>query len=129
MEPPTASPVASPRSAVTLLLTGLVAGLLSGLLGVGGGVVMVPLLVGVVGFSQHSAHATSLAALIAIASVGAAKFALEGSVDFAVAGLLAAGALVGAPLGAGLMARAKESTLKILFGALMIVVGAQLLWS
>lgn len=90
---------------------------------------MVPLLVGVVGLGQHSAHATSLAALSAIASVGATKFALEGSVDYEIAALLAAGALVGAPFGAALMARAKESLLKILFGILMIIVGAQLLWS
>lgn len=88
-----------------------------------------PLLVGVVGFGQHSAHATSLAALIAIAAVGATKFALEDSVDYGVAALLAAGALVGAPLGAALMARSKESALKIVFGLLMMVVGAQLLWS
>ncbi len=122
-------PATSPRAVVTLALIGLLAGLLSGLLGVGGGVVMVPLLVGVVGLSQHSAHATSLAALIPIASVGATKFALEGSVDYRVAGLLAVGALVGAPLGAGLMARIKEGLLKVLFGVLMVGVGVQLLWS
>lgn len=123
------APASSPRAIVTLVLIGLAAGVLSGLLGVGGGIVMVPLLVGVVGLSQHSAHATSLAALVPIAAVGAVKFAAEGSVDYRIAALLALGALLGAPLGAALMARAKEGVLKTLFGILMVAVGAQLLWS
>ena len=123
------APPRSPRAVVILLLIGLAAGLLSGLLGVGGGVVMVPLLVGVTGFNQHSAHASSLAALIPIASIGALKFALEGSVDYRLAALLAAGALIGAPLGAALMARTKEGALKAVFGLVMVVVGVQLLWS
>jgi uncharacterized protein len=118
-----------PRTIVTLVLIGLAAGVLSGLLGVGGGVVMVPLIAAIVGLNQHQAHATSLAALVPIAAVGATRFALDGSVDYGLAVLLAAGALIGAPLGARLMARTREGMLKVLFGLLMVGVGAQLLWS
>lgn len=100
---------------------------MSGLLGVGGGIVMVPLLVSV-GLTQHHAHATSLAAIVPIAAVAAATFALDGNVDYAIALLLAAGSLVGVPLGARVMARTKEAPLKIAFGVFMIVVAAQLLW-
>lgn len=107
---------------------GAVAGLASGLLGVGGGIVMVPLLTALAGLTQHRAHATSLAAIVPIAAAGAAKFTAEGEADYALAVLLAAGALIGAPLGARAMARAGEGTLKTMFGALMLIVALQLLW-
>jgi uncharacterized membrane protein YfcA len=106
---------------------GLFAGLLSGLLGVGGGIVMVPLLVLVASYGQHEAHATSLAAIIPIAAVGALRYAAAETVDYRVAVLLAAGGLLGAPLGARLMARTSETALKLLFGLLMVAVAVQLL--
>jgi uncharacterized membrane protein YfcA len=108
---------------------GAAAGLFSGLLGVGGGIVMVPLLVLVSGLSQHEAHATSLAAIVPIAAVGALRFGAEGALDLPVAFLLAAGSLVGAPLGARLMARTGESALSLAFGLLVIAVAVGLLWS
>jgi uncharacterized protein len=89
---------------------------------------MVPLLAVGVGFTQHKAHATSLAAIVPIAAVAAATYALSDSVDYGVAVLLAAGSLVGAPLGARVMARSTEGTLKAMFGGLMILVAVQLLW-
>jgi hypothetical protein len=111
-----------------VILSGLVAGLMSGLLGVGGGIVMVPLLVFVARHDQHHAHATSLAAVIAIGIVGATTFAADGEVDVKLAALLAIGSLVGAPLGARVMDRTPEGSLKIAFGCLMIVVAGVLLW-
>ncbi|MGH2697603.1 MAG: TSUP family transporter [Actinomycetota bacterium] len=115
------------RAAGPAVAAGLAAGLLSGLLGVGGGIVMVPLLVAIVRLSQHQAHATSLAAIVPIGLVGAMRFALDGEVNLVVAGLLALGALVGAPVGARIMSHIEERLLKSLFGLLMIAVGVQLL--
>ncbi len=107
---------------------GLGAGIVSGLLGVGGGIVMVPLLVLFAGLGQHQAHATSLAAVIPIATVGSATYAIDGSVEFGIAVWIAAGALIGAPLGARLMSKLDEGTLKILFGAIGIGMGVFLAW-
>ena len=109
-----------------LLSVGLVAGLLSGLLGVGGGIVIVPMLVLVAGFSQHAAHVTSLVAVIPIAGVAAAAYAFDDSISFGIAALLALGGLIGAPLGARLMNRLSEATLKIVFGCFIIVLGVVL---
>ncbi|MFN2490688.1 MAG: sulfite exporter TauE/SafE family protein [Actinomycetota bacterium] len=119
--------VSEARRRSLALLFGLTAGVASGLLGVGGGIVMVPLLT-LVGFTQHRAHATSLAAIVPIAAVGAATFAFAGEVDYAVAAALAAGSLVGAPIGARVMARAGEGPLKVMFGVLMLAVAVRLLW-
>ncbi|HZK51606.1 MAG TPA: sulfite exporter TauE/SafE family protein [Actinomycetota bacterium] len=115
------------KAAAPVVGIGLAAGTLSGLLGVGGGIIMVPLLVALVHLSQHQAHATSLAAIVPIGAVGALTFALDGEIDFKVAGLLALGALAGAPVGARIMSRIKERPLKIMFGVLMTVVGIQML--
>ena len=111
-----------------LILIGLVAGVASGLLGVGGGIVMVPLLVWACSFEQRRAHATSLAAIVPIAAAGAAVYAADISVDLRVGALLALGSIVGAPLGARLLARSAESTLKIAFGVMQIAIGISLVW-
>lgn len=105
-------------------LVGALAGVMSGLLGVGGGIVIVPLLVLVAGFSQHRAHATSLAAVIPIAAVGALTYGWEGEVDVRYAALFAVGSLVGAPVGARVMSRMSEPRLRTVFGALVIAMGA-----
>lgn len=110
------------RADLSLVAIGALGGIFSGLLGVGGGVVMVPLLVRVAGLSQHRAHATSLAAIVPLAAFGAATYALGAKVDVAVATALALGTVVGAPLGARLMVRASEGALKLAFGILQIVV-------
>jgi uncharacterized membrane protein YfcA len=116
------------RRTASLVAIGLTVGLLSGLMGVGGGIVMVPLLVLVAGFAQHRAHATSLAAIVPIAAVAATRFAIDGEVAYRTGVLLALGALAGAPVGARLLARLDEGTLKNAFGALMVAVGVILIW-
>lgn len=114
---------------MVLVLVGLIAGLASGLFGVGGGIVMVPLLVIAMRVRQHEAHATSLAAIVPIALVGAITFALGDQIHVGLAALLALGALAGAPLGARIMARLPERELKTAFGLLSVAVGVPLLWS
>lgn len=113
---------------VGLIAIGAGAGLASGLLGVGGGTVMVPLLVAFLGFSQHRAHATSLAAIVPIAAVAGGVFALEGVAEYDTAFLLAAGALVGAPLGARAMAAVGERSLEAAFGAFLVAVGVAMVF-
>ena len=112
-----------------LVAGGASAGFLSGLFGVGGGLVMVPLLVLLVGMAQHRAHATSLAAIIPIAAVGAVIFGRAQSVDLVAATLLVAGSLVGVQAGTRLMARLSSDRLALLFGGFVIVVAVAMLLS
>ncbi|MFP5351019.1 MAG: TSUP family transporter [Actinomycetota bacterium] len=111
-------------SAFVAIGIGLFAGLGSGLLGVGGGTVMVPLSVLWLGLTQHKAHATSLAAIAPIALVGAIAFAFADEIDVPAALGLGAGALIGAPLGAKIMAGLSASNLKVAFGVFLVAVGA-----
>lgn len=130
----TVAPVGNgaPRSTAPpgkLVAIGLVAGLLSGMFGVGGGVLIVPALVLVVGTQQRVAHGTSLAAVVPISVVGASAYLLSGSVDLKVAGLLAIGTVIGAVWGVRLLGWLSEAWLRWLFIAFMVVVAVQLFFT
>jgi uncharacterized protein len=101
---------------------GLAGGLFSGLLGVGGGVVMVPLLVLWGGYGQRDAHAVSLGAIIPISAAGVLTFGAAGEIRVWEALALAVGSIAGAQVGARLLARADERTLKLAFGVFLLVV-------
>jgi len=103
-----------------LLAIGIGGGLLSGLLGVGGGVIMVPLLVLWAGYAQREAHAMSLGAIIPISIAGIATYGVAGEVRYGTAIALAAGSIVGARIGAGWLARIDERLLKVVFGTFLV---------
>ena len=105
-----------------LAAIGLGGGLLSGLLGVGGGIVMVPLLVLWAAYSQRDAHAISLGAIIPISIAGIATYGVAGEVRYGTAIALAAGSIVGARIGAGWLARIDERLLKVVFGTFLVAV-------
>ena len=105
-----------------LLGVGLAGGVLSGLLGVGGGVIMVPLLVLWAGYGQRDAHAASLGAIIPISVAGILTYGIAGRVNWVDAGALAVGAVAGARLGAGMLVRIDERVLKIVFGCFLVAV-------
>jgi uncharacterized protein len=105
---------------------GLAAGLFSGLFGVGGGIVMVPLLVLWGGFGQRDAHAVSLGAIIPISAAGVLTFGAAGEIRYWEALALAAGAILGAQVGARLLARADERKLKLAFGVFLLPVAVLL---
>jgi uncharacterized membrane protein YfcA len=109
-----------------LLTIGFGGGVLSGLLGVGGGVVMVPLLVLWAGYAQREAHAVSLGAIIPISIAGIATYGVAGEVRWWQALGLAAGSVVGARIGAGFLARIDERLLKVVFGTFLVGVAALL---
>ena len=106
---------------------GLAGGLAAGLLGVGGGIVIVPLLVANLKIAQRRAHAISLAAIIPAALVGTAVYGEAGELSWSAAGWLALGALVGAPLGVRALARRSDRELGIVFLLFSIVAGVRLL--
>jgi uncharacterized protein len=109
-----------------LIAIGIGGGLLSGLLGVGGGVVMVPALVLWAHYGQRDAHAMSLGAIIPISIAGIATYGIAGEVRYWDALALAAGAIVGAQIGAGVLARIDERLLKVVFGTFLVGVAALL---
>lgn len=110
-----------------LVAVGAAAGILSGLFGVGGGIVMVPAAVILLGFDQHRAQATSLAAIVPIAAVGALVFGRADSVNFVAAAVLAVGSLIGVRGGARLMNRLSAERLARIFGVFLVIVAVTML--
>jgi uncharacterized membrane protein YfcA len=111
---------------ITALLIGLAGGAASGLLGIGGGVVLVPLLTKFRHLTQKQAHGTSLAILVFTAIAGALTYGAAQSIDWALAAWLALGATVAAPLGARLAGRMSSANLRRAFGAVLALVGIRL---
>jgi len=114
-------------SFLSLAAVGAAAGLLSGLFGVGGGILMVPAMVLFIGFGQHRAQATSLAAIVPIAAVGALVFGRADSVDLTAALVLAGGSVLGVQAGARLMHRLSDQRLTWIFGTFLIIVALAML--
>lgn len=101
-------------------------GLMAGLFGVGGGAVLVPGMVLLLGFGQHAAHATSLAAILLTAPAAAVGFALGGEVNLPAAVGIAAGALPGAFAGAAVMRHISDARLRQAFAAVLLLVAVRL---
>ena len=110
-----------------LVAIGLVAGVFSSLFGVGGGIVIVPLLLMLVAFRPHEAAATSLGAIAITALAGVTVYALRHDVRYAYAALLGAPAAVGALAGAAVQQRFSARSLTLGFAALLAGIGVWLI--
>jgi uncharacterized membrane protein YfcA len=116
------------RERVTALLVGIVAGLAGGLFGVGGGIVLVPLLTGVLRLSQHQAHGTSLAAIGATALASLFVYGAHGNVAWGTAALVGGASMLTARYGARLAARTSTRSLRRAFALLLALIALRLLW-
>ncbi|MDY0090456.1 MAG: sulfite exporter TauE/SafE family protein [Flavobacteriaceae bacterium] len=110
-----------------LLCIGLAAGILSGLVGVGGGIVMVPLLLWI-GLSQHEAQGTSLAVLsIPVTAIAALNYYKQGYVDWKYALIIAVFFVVGAFIGSKIAVSIDQKILKKIFGVILLLVAGKML--
>ena len=107
-------------------MIGTLAGLFSGLFGVGGGVVMVPLLVLWLGYEEREATATSLAGIVFISAFAAAVQGLYGNVNLLDAALIGAPAVAGVLLGTWLAQRLGGRSIALLFAALLLASAVEL---
>jgi len=104
-----------------LLAAGLVIGLATGMLGIGGGVLFMPLLLIVVGMSPHKAVGTSLGAVFLGALAGTIRHGLYGNVSLIVAMCLLAGSSVGVQIGAAICERMHAARLKRYFAGIVLL--------
>jgi uncharacterized membrane protein YfcA len=119
----------STQTIVLLVIVGLLAGMLSGLVGLGGGVIIVPALVYLIGFSQHQAQGTSLGILLLPAGIFAVmNYYKKGYIDIKVVLLLFVGFLVGGYLGSKLSLSLPEATLKKVFACALVLIAAKVLF-
>ena len=117
----------STTTVVLAVFLGLAAGVMSGLLGVGGGLLFVPLLVAL-GLGQVEAAATSLLAIIPTAAVGAYRQSRYGNLRLRPALVIGIASVVGVEAGVRIATSVPEHLLRRLFGVLLIAVAVQIAW-
>jgi uncharacterized membrane protein YfcA len=115
------------RRSLTLAAIGTLAGLFSGLFGVGGGVVIVPLLVLWLGVDERLATGTSLAAIVVIAAVATAVHGAYGNVHLREGVLVGVPAVAGVLIGTEVQQRISTKAISLVFAALLAVVAVNLL--
>lgn len=109
------------------ILLGLIAGVLSGIVGIGGGVLIVPALIFLFGFSQQQAQGTTIALLVPpIGILAAWTYYQHGFVNIKVAVLIAIGFILGSLLGARFAVEASNTVLEKLFGVIIIIIGLKM---
>lgn len=109
------------------VLAGAGAGILAGFLGLGGGLILVPMMVGLLSFTAYNAHGTSLAIIIPIALVSTAVYALRGDVDWTLVTTIGSGSVIGVIGGAKLMMKVPAQRLRQGFGVYTVVIALLML--
>lgn len=116
-----------------LILIGLLAGILSGLVGVGGGIIMVPLFILFLGLNQYNAQGLSLAVMlppVTFLAVYNYHTAGEGSnIDWKIALIVSVLFIIGGFLGSKIALQIDQRMLKKIFGAMMLIVAIKLIFS
>lgn len=117
------------QTVVLLMFIGLIAGILSGLIGIGGGIIMVPMLL-ILGFSQQQAQGTSLAALLPPVTLFAViNYHKAGFIDWRYALIISLVFVIGGYFGSKIAVNIDQKTLKKIFGILLLLIGTKMLLS
>ncbi len=113
-----------------LIVIGILAGILSGFVGVGGGVVIVPALVYVLGMSQHEAQGTSLfILLLPIGVLAVMNYYKSGNLNWKFGLIVAAAFVIGGYVGSKLALKLSEGVVKLIFGIVMAYVSYRMITS
>ena len=115
---------------IILIVIGLLAGILSGLVGVGGGILMIPLLIMFLGLTQHQAQGTALFAMLPpIGILAAMNYYKEGFVKWEYAAVIALAFVVGGYFGSKLSLSLPDQTIRKVFGVIMLIGAIKLIFS
>jgi hypothetical protein len=114
---------------IILIIIGFATGILGGMVGVGGGVILVPALVFILGFSQLDAQGTSLALIMfPVGLLAVIQYYKQGHVNFNIVFLLAIGFVIGSFLGSKISLNIPQQTVKRIFAILMLVIAIKMLF-
>ena len=118
------------QTVIILILVGICSGIMGGLVGVGGGIVIVPALVYILGFSQLDAQGTSLALIMfPVGILGVMQYYKQGHVDFHIVLILALGFIIGSFIGSKIsIFIMSQETVKKIFAVLMILLAIKMLF-
>lgn len=113
---------------IILIAIGFIAGIVGGSLGLGGGIIIVPALVFILGFSQHHAQGTSLAVLLfPIGILAVVNYAKNGYVNYKFAVVLILAFVLGSYLGSAISVHLPEKILKKIFGVFILIISVKMI--
>lgn len=114
---------------IILIIIGLIAGVLSGMVGVGGGILMVPMFVIFLGLTQHNAQGMSLAVMLPpVTFLAVYNYHKAGEIDWKMAMIASAVFIVGGFIGSKFALKIDQAILKKVFGAMMFIVAIKLMF-
>lgn len=117
------------QTILIVIIVGITAGMLSGLVGVGGGIIIVPALVYLIGFSQKEAQGTSLGVLLLpVGILGVLQYYKQGYIDLKVVGYLSLGFIVGGYFGSKIALSISQETAKKIFAIVMILLAVKMIF-
>ena len=112
-----------------LIVIGLIAGILSGLVGVGGGILMVPMFVIFLGITQHNAQGMSLAVMLPpVTFLAVYNYHKAGEIDWRMALIVSAVFIIGGFFGSKIALKIDQLTLKRIFGVMMLIAAIKLMF-
>ena len=114
---------------ILLIIIGLLAGLLSGLIGIGGGIIMVPLFIVLLGLSQHNAQGMSLAVMLPpVTLLAVYNYHKAGQIDWKMALIVSAVFIIGGYLGSKFALKIDQAILRKIFGIVMLVISVKMIF-
>jgi uncharacterized protein len=114
---------------IGLIVLGICAGFISGVVGIGGGVIIVPVLVMFFGYTEHSAQGTTLALLILpLGILAALSYWQKGYIDIKAALLISAGFIVGGYFGGKFAVVLPDQVLKKVFAVILLLIAVKLMF-
>lgn len=117
------------QTVLLLILIGLAAGVLSGMIGIGGGIIIVPALVYVLGFSQQQAQGTSLGLLLLpVGILAVLNYYKQGYIDVKVVGIMCVTFVLGGWLGSKLSISLPQEAVKKIFAVVLLLVAGKMLF-
>jgi len=115
---------------VMFIMLGVLAGAMSGLFGIGGGVIIIPALVLIAGFTQHEAQGTTIAVfLLPVGILAAMQYYKSGHIHIIVALLICFGFLIGSFFGANVAESLSHIALKRAFGIFLLIMSVSMIFS
>lgn len=111
-----------------LIAIGITTGLVNGLLGIGGGTILIPSMILVLGISQHQAHGTSLAVILPTTVASCIVYGLNNDLNYKIALQVVSGGILGGYLGARLMNKIPADRLRQFFGVFMFLAGLRMMF-
>lgn len=116
------------KDKIKLLAIGLTTGLVNGLFGSGGGTIIVPALVFIIGLNDYKAHATAISIILPLSIISTIIYFINGIIPFKIFLLVMSGGLVGSFIGAKTLDKIPIHILRKIFGSMIIYSAIRMIW-